>query len=208
MVAETDIKISDIADKERAVKIFAEAFINDPMNILIFNDESTRYEMVEAIYRFVVFDVVPEMKYELKGLDVNGELAGVIVFTTTDSTKEWSEHLMKEGKKTGEKTGEKYVTMIREYYSKAIKNRPKATHFYINELAVRKEYQGRGYGKALLEYVENISDNNPLSKGVALDTSNSANLKFYEHFGYKLTKKFRFHGIKGYSMFKKNHRFK
>jgi ribosomal protein S18 acetylase RimI-like enzyme len=201
----TEFEIKDITDTEQAVKIFAEAFKDDPMNILIFEDDSTRYEMVETIYRFVVFYVVPEMKYELKGLEVDGELAGAVVFTTTDSRKEWSESLMGEGQKTGERTGERYGDMIREYYSKAIKNRPKAPHFYINEIAVNKEFQGRGYGKALLNYAESLSDSNPASTGVALDTSNPENIKFYEHLGYKLTKKFRFHGIKGYSMFKPNH---
>jgi ribosomal protein S18 acetylase RimI-like enzyme len=201
----TDFKIADIADKEQAVKIFAEAFKDDPMNILIFDDDSTRYEMVEIIYRFVVFYVVPEMKYELKGLEVDGKLAGAVVYTTTDSRKEWSESLMVEGQKTGERTGRRYGDMIREYYAKAIKNRPKAPHFYINEIAVKKEFQGRGYGKALLNYAENISDSIPASTGVALDTSNPENIKLYEHLGYKLTKKFRFHGIKGYSMFKPNH---
>jgi len=201
----TEFEIKDIADKEQAVKIFAEAFKDDPMNILIFDDGSTRYEMVEIIYRFVVFYVVPEMKYELKGLEVDGKLAGAVVFTTTDSRKKWSESLMGEGQKTGERTGRRYGEMIREYYSKAIKNRPKAPHFYINEIAVKKEFQGRGYGKALLEYAESISDSIPASTGVALDTSNPENIKLYEHLGYKLTKKFRFHGIKGFSMFKPNH---
>ena len=201
----TDFKITDIVDKEQAVKIFAEAFKDDPMNILIFDDGSTRYEMVEIIYRFVVFYVVPEMKYELKGLKVDGELAGAVIFTTTDSLKKWSESLMGEGQKTGERTGRRYGEMIREYYAKAIKNRPKAPHFYINEIAVKMDFQGRGYGKALLEYAENISDSIPASTGVALDTSNPENIKLYEHLGYKLTKKFRFHGIKGYSMFKPNH---
>jgi ribosomal protein S18 acetylase RimI-like enzyme len=201
----TEFEIKDITDKEQAVKIFAEAFKDDPMNILIFDDFSTRYEMVEIIYRFVVYYVVPEMKYELKGLEVDGKLAGAIVYTTTESSKEWSESLMAEGQKTGERTGRKYVDMIREYYSKAIKNRPKAPHFYINEIAVKKEFQGRGYGKALLEYAESICDSNQASTGVALDTSNPENIKLYEHLGYKLTKKFRFHGIKGYSMFKPNH---
>jgi ribosomal protein S18 acetylase RimI-like enzyme len=201
----TEFEIIDITDKKQAVKIFAEAFLYDPMNILIFEDESSRYEKVEAIYRFVVYFVVPEMDYKIKGLEVNSELAGVIIFTSSDNKKEWSEILISEGKKTSEKTGTRYSEMIREFYTKAVKNRPKTPHFYINELAVKNKYQGRGYGKALMNYVEEISRNDTFSIGVALDTSNPDNVKLYEHLEYKVTKKFRFYGINGYSMFKRNH---
>jgi ribosomal protein S18 acetylase RimI-like enzyme len=93
--------------------------------------------------------------------------------------------------------------LIREYVQKTFKYRPKMPHFYINELAVSPEFQGKGYGKVLMEYAENITNKNPFSNGIALDTSNPENVKFYERLGYEVTKKFRFHGIKGYSMMKK-----
>jgi ribosomal protein S18 acetylase RimI-like enzyme len=197
--------ISEIKDFEQAVNIFSEAFKNDPMHLLIFPDDSSRLEMVKAIYRFVVYNIAPELNYNIKGLEINNELIAVIIFTTPESKKEWTPVLISEGEKAGRITGERYVTMIREYALKAMRNRPKSPHFYINELAVSPEYQGKGYGKALMKYIENLSNNHSLSTGIALDTSNPENVKMYEHLGYNITYKFRFHGIKGYSMFKPNH---
>jgi ribosomal protein S18 acetylase RimI-like enzyme len=145
------------------------------------------------------------LNYNIKGLEINNELIAVIIFTTPESKKEWTPVLISEGEKAGRITGERYVTMIREYALKAMRNRPKASHYYINELAVSPEYRGKGYGKALMKFVENLSNNHSLSTGIALDTSNPENIKMYEHLGYNVTYKFRFHGIKGYSMFKPNH---
>ncbi len=200
--------ITEIKNTEQAIDIFSAAFENDPMHLLIFEDDSSRLEMVRAVYIFVVNHIAPGLNYKIKGIEINDNLIAVIIFTTPESKKEWTPELMKEGEKTGKITGERYVTMIREYASKAMANRPKEPHFYINELAVSHEHQRRGYGRALMEYVENLSNEQVLSTGIALDTSNPDNVKMYEHLGYKVTSEFKFHGIKGYSMFKPNHRFK
>lgn len=197
--------ITEIKDNEQAINIFSTAFENDPMHLLIFKDDSSRLGMVRAVYRFVVNYIAPGLNYEIKGIEINDNLIAVIIFTTPESKKEWTPLLMKEGEKTGKITGERYVTMIREYASKAMAKRPKAPHFYINELAVSQEHQRRGYGKALMEYVENLSNEHALSTGIALDTSNPDNVKMYKHLGYKVISEFRFHGIRGYSLFKKNH---
>jgi ribosomal protein S18 acetylase RimI-like enzyme len=201
----TDFEIKDIINFENAIKIFADAFKDDPMNLLIFKKESNRLEMVEAIYRFVLSCIVPEQGLILKGLEYNGKLVGAVIITEPGNKREWTPFLIEEGKRLGLKTGDGYVKLIREYVQKTFKYRPKMPHFYINELAVSPEFQGKGYGKALMEYAENISGKHLSYRVIALDTSNPENVKFYERLGYEVTKKFRFHGIKGFSMVKKNH---
>lgn len=200
-----DFEIKEIINFENAIKLFAEAFKDDPMNLLIFKDESNRLEMVEAIYRFVLSCIVPDQGLILKGLEYNGKLVGAVIITEPGNKREWTPFLIGEGEKLGFKTGEGYVKLIKEYVQKASRYRPAVPHFYINELAVSPEFQGKGYGKALMEYVENISGNHLLYRVIALDTSNPENVKFYERLGYEVTKKFRFHGIKGFSMAKKDH---
>jgi len=202
-VMEINCKIIDVSRPENAIKIFAEAFKDDPMHLLIFEDDSNRLEKVEAIYRFVVSCIVPEQKLTLKGLEYNEKLAGVIIITEPGNKREWTPHLIEEGKKAGLITGENYGKIIREYYAKTLKYRYKKPHYYINELAVSPEFQGSGFGKEMMKYVENSSDNDVNSYGIALDTSNPKNVKYYENLGYKVNGKFRLHGIKGFSMFKR-----
>lgn len=58
-------------------------------------------------------------------------------------------------------------------------------NYYIHRLAVRPEYQGKGFAQALMDFGENFArENNALS--VRLDTfsQNKRNQKFYEQRGY------------------------
>jgi ribosomal protein S18 acetylase RimI-like enzyme len=199
-----DYEIIEVENNEKAVKLFAEAFKDDPMNVLIFKDESVRLEMVEAIYRFVVECIVPEQNLIMKGAVQNNILMGVIIFTEPENKREWTPYLIEEGKKLGLKTGEKYGKLIREFVTYTFRYRSREPHYYINELAVLPEYQGRGIGKMLLNYIENLSFNDKKSAGTALDTSNPDNVAFYQHLGYKVVGEFRFHGLKGFSMYKNN----
>jgi len=197
-----EYEISEIKEPENAVKLFAKAFKNDPMNVLIFKEDSIRLDMVEAIYRFVVECIVPEQNLIMKGAVQNSILAGVIIYTEPGNKREWTPYLIEEGKKLGLKTGEKYGKLIREFVTYTFRYRPREPHYYINELAVLPEYQGRGIGKVLLNYVENLSLQGKKSAGTALDTSNPDNVAFYQHLGYKVVSEFRFHGLKGFSMYK------
>ena len=57
---------------------------------------------------------------------------------------------------------------------------------HLNMIGVRREGQGQGLGRALIEHVHNISRLDPNSEGVTLTTENEANVSFYEHFGYEV----------------------
>jgi len=199
----TGFKITGNINYEEAIRLFAEAFKDDPMNESIFENDNTRLEMVEAIYRFVVDCIVPEQKLNLKGAVKNKKIAGAVIFTDPENKREWTPYLIEEGRKLGEKTGEKYGRVIRDFVEHTFRYRPYVPHYYINELAVLPGYQGKGIGKSLMKYVEDLSVHHEKSKGVALDTTNPDNVPLYKHLGYKTTGKFRFHGLKGYSMFKK-----
>ena len=56
----------------------------------------------------------------------------------------------------------------------------------LNMLVVRKEYQGQGYMRKLLEMLYEIADENNLA--VVLDTDAESKVEKYEHLGLKLVK--------------------
>ncbi len=59
-------------------------------------------------------------------------------------------------------------------------------HIHLNMLGVKKEAQGLGLGRILLEYVHDFSKKVNESQGVTLSTEMAKNVPFYEYFGYKL----------------------
>jgi ribosomal protein S18 acetylase RimI-like enzyme len=58
-------------------------------------------------------------------------------------------------------------------------------HWYLQNLGVEPEHQGKGYGSLLMEYMlEKIDTKNPLP--IFLETSTEINVKFYERFGFQV----------------------
>jgi ribosomal protein S18 acetylase RimI-like enzyme len=60
------------------------------------------------------------------------------------------------------------------------------SNLYIHRLAVKPEYQGKGYAQELMAFAETFAKENQYNS-IRLDTfsQNLRNLKFYEHRGYK-----------------------
>lgn len=63
---------------------------------------------------------------------------------------------------------------------------PDEPHLHVNMIGVRRNAQGRGHGRRLLEHVHQMSRESPASSGVSLSTEDEANVPFYQHFGYKI----------------------
>lgn len=59
-------------------------------------------------------------------------------------------------------------------------------NLHLNMIGVRRSKAGLGLGRALLEEVHRMSADDPESTGVSLTTETSANVPFYEHWGYQL----------------------
>lgn len=59
-------------------------------------------------------------------------------------------------------------------------------HVNLNLIGVRPEAAGRGYGRALLAAVHDLSASRVDSEGVSLTTEAPSNVALYEHFGYEV----------------------
>jgi GNAT superfamily N-acetyltransferase len=62
---------------------------------------------------------------------------------------------------------------------------PKKPYFYLGRIAIEPKFQRLGYGKALLNKIQQISQSNKKSIGVILETANPQNVKYYHSLGYK-----------------------
>jgi ribosomal protein S18 acetylase RimI-like enzyme len=82
--------------------------------------------------------------------------------------------------------------------------RPAVPHMYLSTIGVEPDFQGQGHGRALIEAVHAMSESDPTSTGVGLDTDNPANVPLYEHLGYEVVKKAKLGELDVWAMFRPN----
>jgi GNAT superfamily N-acetyltransferase len=196
-------ELKKASELKNAVGIFTDAFVNDSLFIFAFPDPVQRRRLNKIMHEFVVLELVPAMKLKLKGLYVNDKLLAVGTYTTPESKTDWTGRLDKAVKDMRKKANDDSIGLIGEYSMKSRDLKIKEPHFYFNEFAVTPKEQAKGYGKAMFRYVESQCLKHPKAKAVYLDTPNQLNVKIYKRFGYKVIHKFKFHGLTGYTMYKK-----
>jgi ribosomal protein S18 acetylase RimI-like enzyme len=54
-------------------------------------------------------------------------------------------------------------------------------------IGIDPTFQGQGLGRAFLENIHQLVENDSQSIGIGLDTENPGNVPLYESFGYKLS---------------------
>ncbi len=69
---------------------------------------------------------------------------------------------------------------------------PTAPYYHLVMIAVHPNFQGRGYGRQLLDRIHALSESHPTSTGVWVETDTQQNILMYEHFGYMLEEKLKF----------------
>jgi ribosomal protein S18 acetylase RimI-like enzyme len=69
----------------------------------------------------------------------------------------------------------------------AAKGKPRSPHYYLGVIGVDPGMHGRGIGGQLLRSFCKLSDSDPLSCGVYLETAEESNVAFYERAGFAET---------------------
>jgi GNAT superfamily N-acetyltransferase len=57
---------------------------------------------------------------------------------------------------------------------------------HVNMLGTLRSHAGRGYGRRILDAVQEVSRRDPPTLGVSLSTEDPKNVPFYEHCGYRV----------------------
>lgn len=79
---------------------------------------------------------------------------------------------------------------------------PVGPHWYLGVIGVRNDRKGTGVGKALLDAFCALSDADPKSTGVYLETSNPASLRFYERNGFVIREHDVMEGVELWCVFR------
>jgi GNAT superfamily N-acetyltransferase len=78
-------------------------------------------------------------------------------------------------------------------------------HLHLNVLGVRRDAQGGGVGRRLLEHVQSLSRDDATSQGVTLTTEDPVNVALYEHCGFEVVGHARVAPeLETWGMFRKN----
>ncbi len=192
-----EIKIKQIEtnELETAIDIFTECFLEEPLHIFAFPEIEKRKRCTRLVYELVVHHLIPGLKMEIIGAYTGGRLVGVLDYTPPNQNAEWSEELEEAVGEMRRKANDDAINIIGEFAQLSGQVKPGETHFYINDVAVLKEFRGKGIAKKLFEYVENECLTHPEAVCTALDATSRKNVSLYEHWGYKVYKKIPFHDI-------------
>ena len=83
---------------------------------------------------------------------------------------------------------------------------PPEPHWYVVSIGVDPASQGQGYAGVLLRAIQQLSEADPKSSGVALDTQNPRNVPLYERFGFHVTREEEVGPLHSWCMFRPNGR--
>ena len=166
-----------------AAKVLALAFARDPL-IGYFLPEGTpaRDEKLRAFFHFLCV-LHHDLDWPLIGCEAAGRL--VAVACPSDPVEPpWPDELGRKYRQLADELGDAVIARREAYAWVSDPLRPSEPNYYLGIIGVHPDAQGQGYGRALLDAVQRLSEAHPTSTGVALDTELASNVRVYERCGY------------------------
>lgn len=182
---------------DEAAEILTSVFIDYPLDHYIFAGHgSEAYGLLKASFRMDCLWKLG-MGWPLAGVLSDNKLAAAMLMEGSRTSEGGAidyegnsltaDRLEKMEEQLNRTFGEQTHTRILEYYRLKDAGKPYTPHLYIESLATLPQYRGMGFGGMLLKHADRLSDEDPYSNGVALDTQDPVNLKIYGHMGYHVT---------------------
>jgi ribosomal protein S18 acetylase RimI-like enzyme len=167
-------------------QVFVRAFINDPGTQYICQHRRAGYESRLYSWFYATTRLHTANQQPILTLMVDGEYSAGALLTAPNATLRISsmERWLWDG---WQKAGIISLWRTLAHLRHLAQYQPKAPHIRLEFLAVEPHQQGKGYGRDLLEAIHTLSEQDPQSTGVWLETANPNNIPLYERFGYHIT---------------------
>jgi ribosomal protein S18 acetylase RimI-like enzyme len=202
-----EVRVSSLnpAERDAALVLLTRAFNEDPfmMHILEGNNNIGRSEALQALMDYSLA-IREYFDWPILGLWDGQVLSGVAALSLPAVTDPWPQTLKQRFTIVKELLGLKGSMRLAKYSEISKRERPKALHIYLGVLGVDPAAQGRGFGKQLLDRVQDFSESYPGSTGVFLDTENPRNVPFYEHCGYEVISRHNMESVSICCLFRAN----
>jgi ribosomal protein S18 acetylase RimI-like enzyme len=167
-------------DLEPTVAILASAFVTSPLHVAVFGPD--RLEQNRLFFRIGLRHMFSGRAFVAL---VNGEIRGYIHFNRSPYCLPAPEEIPRTVANLLSPLGEAKARII-EWFARWCRLDPDEPHVHLGPLGVAPETQGQGVGRALMHrYIEHLRQEK--TSGY-LETDKPENVKFYEKFGFVVTR--------------------
>lgn len=201
-VADEVIELDD-SHADRAVELLAAAFENDPGWRHISGAVGDAHRRCLSVGYRAAWTLYRGLRQPSLGVLSGARLAGVALLNEPDLKfpppvrTRWAEEIRRAA-------GAEVLERLLQNGREVMKHRPAQPHLYLSTLGVHPDFQGRGYGRALLERTHALSEKHSASDGVCLETENPQNVPLYERFGYRVIGRYHYDQVEGAMLFRPN----
>jgi ribosomal protein S18 acetylase RimI-like enzyme len=182
MESSTANKIESATKQElaSAASVLAELLFDDPLQQWLFPDATKRLARTTRMFWHLL---KPKIRAGLVRVirDSTGELASVAVWTPPypHAPSRWEHHAESLFMRL---TFGKRIHEVRAAFTKLAARHPQQPYWYLQALATRSDQRGKGHARRLL--AEKFSDADANCLVIALETSNGANMAYYQRLGF------------------------
>jgi hypothetical protein len=171
---------------DEAAALLAAAFQEYPFTHYLFDGDGPRYmEVMTAAYRM-------DCTWKLAtgdpflGVLADEKLVAVAMVAGAQPPAR-DERLEEMAEQLNRSFGAQTYARLSEYDALLETRQPVQPHMYLEDIGVLPGQRGKGLAGLLLRHINSLSEQNPLSTGVGLDTQVPALVDLYRHFGYQVT---------------------
>lgn len=171
-------------DIEQVVDIFCDAFFEYPVMKYVLGDTTDYDSKYRKLIHFFVLNRVLRNEY-MFGVFEQEDLKAVATVSIPFKSVDVPEIELAK-KQIWQELGEEARGRYEQFGTICSQFDVAEPHIHLNMIGVKKEAQGLGLGKLLLNHVHQFSKELEESRGVTLSTEVSKNVAFYQRFGYEI----------------------
>jgi GNAT superfamily N-acetyltransferase len=184
----------------QAAQVLAKAFVDDPVSVASFNgftpDRRVRALTVDFSNEL---QVCIRRAYPIQLNEANQAVAVAVIYPPGAYPLPFIEGWLIQLKSILG-NGLYDIRPWLKWLNQVEKHHPTEAHFYLEYLAVEPEYQGKGYGSAILKHLTGKADE--LGVGCYLENANPRNVAFYQRAGFLVTREMEIIGIHTWLMWR------
>ena len=166
-----------------ATACFAAAFRDDPLINHFFADHSTGWAAAETFFRLLLQARLASSMPALVALHDGKVVGGAMGYDTREV--DWPAPIAALWNAL-EASSPAVARRFDAYGAVSEKHIPEIPHYYLGVIGVAPVLRGTGLGSRLLRAFCRLSDDDPSSAGVYLETGHPANVEFYSRHGFEV----------------------